>query len=120
MNKGNEEGTPKNFNRDKIRITTICTQEALSPKNKNIQFLKSDSQQAPSELISINNFGLLRMEKEMFLYDFEEGMEFQEFYPHNNFREVLNKLMLVKINKSTDIKTRKPKFSFKGKLIKHG
>ena len=112
MNKGNEESTPKNFNRDKSRISTIGKQEALSPKNKNFQLLKSESQQAPFEPISNNlyNFGLLSKEKEMFLYDFEEAMEFQDFYPHNNFRQVLNKLTLVKINKSTDKKTRKQKF----------
>ena len=74
MYKGNEESTPRKFNRDKIRMTTICKQEALSPKNKNTQLIKSDSQQAPSDLFNIpNSYGVMIKEKEMFLYDFEEG-----------------------------------------------
>ena len=43
MCKGNEESTPRKFNQEKIRMPTICKQEAASPKNKNQQFIKSES-----------------------------------------------------------------------------
>ena len=111
MPKENEGGSNhlQKINQEKRRLSTFCKQES-SPTHKNTILAKKDSQQALSEMnngISYHNFPLvLNNEKQLFDYYFEEGQEFKAYYPHNNIREVIKKL-LYKMEKVKIIKIRK-------------
>lgn len=111
--KGNDEDSSANnlqrFNREKRRLASFLKQEP-SPKNKNTIIGKTtETQQTLNP--TANNICGVNKEKQLFEYDFEEGREFQAYYPHNNIKEIIKHLIHVNVKKGTTMKSlKKSKF----------